>query len=190
MHTSLFNMEKPTVDRNSNLEEGASKKKYAVLFGYCGTGYHGSQAYSSHCMCSLRSNKNTDTIDDELITALHKAGVISDLNFFDENKFMKVTLTVDTNVQNGWGRAARTDKGVHAAGNVINCKLAIVQGKEKEAIDRINDALPSGIRVFKLVRWMMNSYCDTQDDKELQRKELLRQETVRVHTPRLCPRFL
>ena len=85
-------MEKPAVDRNANLEEGASKKKYAVLFGYCGTGYHGSQAYSSRFLCSVRSNKNTDTIDDELITALHKAGVISDLNFFDDNKYVKVVM--------------------------------------------------------------------------------------------------
>ena len=37
-------MEQPKVDRNSNLEEGANKKKYAVLFAYCGTNYHGSQA--------------------------------------------------------------------------------------------------------------------------------------------------
>ncbi len=89
-------MEKPAVDRNANLEEGASKKKYAVLFGYCGTGYHGSQAYSSPLLCSARSNKNTDTIDDELITALHKAGVISDLNFFDENKYVKVVTECQT----------------------------------------------------------------------------------------------
>lgn len=36
---------------------------------------------------------------------------------------------------------------------MIHCKLAIVQGKEDEAIQRINDALPSDIRVFKMVRW-------------------------------------
>ena len=36
------------------------------------------------------SNKGFDTIDDELIAGLHKAGCISDSNFFDENKFVKV----------------------------------------------------------------------------------------------------
>ena len=38
---------------------------------------------------------------------------------------------------------------------MIHCKLAIVQGKEDEAIQRINDALPSDIRVFKMVRWCL-----------------------------------
>ena len=65
-----------------------------------------------------------------------------------------------------------------------------MQGKEKEAIDRINGALPSGIRVFKLVRWAVNSRYDTQNNEELQREEFLRQETVRVHSPRVGPRPL
>ena len=29
--------------KNSNVDEAANKKKYAILFGYWGTGYHGSQ---------------------------------------------------------------------------------------------------------------------------------------------------
>lgn len=85
-------MEQPKVDRNSNLEEGANKKKYAVLFAYCGTNYHGSQACYPYHAGSSNRNKNTDTIDDELITAFHKAGVISDLNFYDDNKFIKAAL--------------------------------------------------------------------------------------------------
>lgn len=60
-------------------------------------------------------------------------------------------------MQNGWNRAARTDKGVHAAGNVISCKLEVVQGKEEETVDRINSCLPSDIRVFKILRQLLFS---------------------------------
>ena len=46
-------------------------------------------------------NKNTDTIDDALIDGLHKACVISDSNYYDEKRFIKVTqqFTVCTNLR-------------------------------------------------------------------------------------------
>lgn len=35
-----------------------------------------------------------DTIDDDMIDALHKAGCISDQNFYDDSKFSKVVYRV------------------------------------------------------------------------------------------------
>lgn len=37
--------EKETKSNSSNVDDGATKKKYAILYGYCGTGYQGSQTY-------------------------------------------------------------------------------------------------------------------------------------------------
>lgn len=46
-------------------------------------------------------------------------------------------------------RAARTDKGVHAAGNVISAKLII---EDEDIIDKINAQLPEHIRVWGISR--------------------------------------
>lgn len=46
-------------------------------------------------------------------------------------------------------RCARTDKGVHAAGNVISLKLII---EDPEVIPKINAALPDQIRVWDIIR--------------------------------------
>lgn len=37
--------EKEIKSNSSNVDDGATKKKYAILYGYCGTGYQGSQTY-------------------------------------------------------------------------------------------------------------------------------------------------
>ena len=72
------------------VDEAATKKKYVVMFGYCGTAYHGLQTYFRNWAALLNRNKNTDTIDDTLIEGLHKACVITDANFYAENRFVKV----------------------------------------------------------------------------------------------------
>ncbi|AAS53269.2 AFL105Cp [Eremothecium gossypii ATCC 10895] len=101
------------------------KRKVAVMVGYCGTGYHG-----------MQYNPPNRTIEAELFEAFVKAGAISRANSTDLKK-------------NGFMRAARTDKGVHAGGNVISLKLII----EDPAIkDKINEHLPPGIRVWGISR--------------------------------------
>ena len=81
-------------------EEGAKKsnkkRKVAVVFGYVGKGYNG-----------MQRNPGVVTIEDEMEAAIHKAGGISDDN---KGFFTKVH----------WMRAARTDKGVSAIGQVIS----------------------------------------------------------------------
>lgn len=46
-------------------------------------------------------------------------------------------------------RCARTDKGVHAAGNVISLKLIV---EDPDVVAKINAALPAQIRVWDIIR--------------------------------------
>lgn len=101
------------------------KRKVAVMIGYCGTGYHG-----------MQYNPPNDTIEKELFEAFVRAGAISKANSTDLKK-------------NGFQRAARTDKGVHAGGNVISLKLII---EDPEVKEKINNELPDQIRVWDISR--------------------------------------
>ncbi|EXJ95199.1 tRNA pseudouridine38-40 synthase [Capronia coronata CBS 617.96] len=106
-------------------EERKPKKKVAVLIGYAGTGYHGMQ---------LTTDKKT--IEGDLFKAFVTAGAISKANADDPKKSSFV-------------RCARTDKGVHAAGNVISLKLII---EDPDIVKKINDSLTPQIRVWGFER--------------------------------------
>lgn len=106
-------------------EERRPKKKVAVMIGYAGTGYRGMQL--AH---------DQKTIEGDLFQAFVKAGAISKNNADDPKKSSFV-------------RCARTDKGVHAAGNVISLKLIV---EDEDIVQRINDALVPQIRVWGYVR--------------------------------------
>lgn len=84
------------------------------------------------------------TIEGDIFDALHKAGAVSDENFKDHKK---VELQ----------RAARTDAGVHAAGNVISLKMILnpplPEGFATLA-DYVNSFLPPQIRMWGHVRTM------------------------------------
>ncbi|TGJ70135.1 tRNA pseudouridine synthase 1 [Orbilia oligospora] len=105
-------------------EERRPKKKVAVLIGYCGTGYKGMQL-----------NPPTKTIEGDLFAAFVAAGAISKANSDDPKKSSLV-------------RCARTDKGVHAAGNVISLKLII---ESPTVIEDINAQLVPQIRVWDII---------------------------------------
>lgn len=107
--------------------ERRPKKKVACMIGYCGTGYNGMQ---------IQNNPGVKTIEGELFRAFVAAGAISPENADDLKK-------------NGFMRAARTDKGVHAAGNVISCKLIV---EDEGVLARINAELPGQIRVWGIER--------------------------------------
>ena len=79
----------------TNTEERASKKKYAILYGYCGTGYQGSQAFIFIFVWIIYRNKGTKTIDDDLIEGLYKAGCISEQNYNDDRRFVKVLRIIN-----------------------------------------------------------------------------------------------
>ncbi|EMR11776.1 tRNA pseudouridine(38-40) synthase [Pneumocystis murina B123] len=101
------------------------KKKVACFIGYCGTGYHGMQV-----------NDPNRTIEGDLFKAFVDTGAISEMNADDPKK-------------SSLNRAARTDRGVHAACNVLSLKLIIDQ---PNLLERINAALPETIRVWGVSR--------------------------------------
>ncbi|KAI9853018.1 MAG: tRNA pseudouridine synthase 1 [Thelocarpon superellum] len=106
-------------------EERKPKRKVAVLIGYSGTGYKGMQL-----------NATEKTIEGDLFEAFVAAGAISRANSDDPKKSSLV-------------RCARTDKGVHAAGNVISLKLIV---EEADVVQKINDHLSPQIRVWGIQR--------------------------------------
>jgi tRNA pseudouridine38-40 synthase len=108
--------------------KGFKKERVAILFGYIGAGYQG-----------LQKNPNAKTIEDELEKAIFAAGAISESNF----GFFQKT---------GWNRAARTDKGVHAAGQIISLRLMVKPNGYNELTAAINSHLPPAIRCFGVFR--------------------------------------
>ena len=100
---------------------GKKKKKIALFFGYNGDGYQG-----------MQRNPGAKTIEDDLESAIVKAGGIADSNAGDFNKVH-------------WNRAARTDKGVSAVGQVVSFKCMNADDGNTETIVRlINEHLPRG----------------------------------------------
>ncbi|KOS19001.1 tRNA pseudouridine synthase 1 [Escovopsis weberi] len=120
-------------------EERRPKRKVAVMIGYAGTGYKGMQL-----------NGEEETIERDLFRAFVAAGAISKANADDPRK-------------SSLARCARTDKGVHAAGNVISLKLII---EDEDIVERINGALPPQIRVWGIQRtnnsYNCYQYCDSR----------------------------
>ncbi|KAJ1978947.1 tRNA pseudouridine synthase 1 [Dimargaris verticillata] len=101
------------------------KRKVALMMGFCGTGYQGMQV-----------NPGSKTIEGDLYQALVAAGAVSQDNANDVKKVNFV-------------RAARTDKGVHAAGQVVSLKMIV---DLPDIVAKINAALPDQIRVWGFVR--------------------------------------
>lgn len=106
-------------------EDRRPKRKVAVYIGYAGTGYKGMQI-----------NDQEKTIEGDLFNAFVKAGAISKANADDPKKSSLV-------------RCARTDKGVHAAGNIISLKLIV---DDTDIVQKINENLPPQIRVWGFER--------------------------------------
>lgn len=120
----------PKLDENGipiPKSERRPKRKVACMIGYCGTGYNGMQ---------IQNNPDVKTIEGEIFQAFLKAGAIAPENGDDLKK-------------NDFMRAARTDKGVHAAGNVISAKLII---EDDDILEKINAALPEQIRFWGIER--------------------------------------
>lgn len=109
------------------------------MIGYSGTGYKGMQV-----------NGDEPTIERDLFRAFIDAKAISKANADDPRK-------------SSLARCARTDKGVHAAGNVISLKLII---EDENIVDRINAHLPEQIRVWGIQRtnnsFNCYQYCDSR----------------------------
>jgi tRNA pseudouridine38-40 synthase len=121
--------EKEDVKENSSSSIGGQWGRWAIIFGYIGESYQG-----------LQKNPGAKTIEDAVETALFHAGIIEASDYGTLSKV-------------GWNRAARTDKGVHAAGQVISLMLRLREGETEDDLRvRTNSFLPSEIRVFDFVR--------------------------------------
>ncbi|GBE86651.1 tRNA pseudouridine synthase 1 [Sparassis crispa] len=106
------------------------KAKSAMLIGFCGSGYQGMQMqYEAH----------VKTIEGTLFDALVRIGAVSKDNADDH---AKVALH----------RAARTDAGVHAAGNLVSLKLITEIPGVPDFVARVNEELPPEIRLWSVSR--------------------------------------
>lgn len=106
------------------------KRKVALYVGYDGAPYHG-----------MQRNAGVQAVSDVLEQALHEAGAISDENFGFLEKIK-------------WTVAARTDRGVSAAGNVVSLKVMWPRDAQDDDVelkaltDRVNKGLPEHVKVF------------------------------------------
>ncbi|KAJ1901913.1 tRNA pseudouridine synthase 1 [Kickxella alabastrina] len=123
--------------RAEGSEPRQPKRKVALLIGFCGTGYQGMQV-----------NPNAKTIEGELFKALGAAGAVSADNADDQGKVQ-------------FQRAARTDKGVHAAGQVVSLKMII---EDPGIVAKLNANLPEQIRAWGFVRTIRSFNCKTMCD--------------------------
>jgi len=112
------------------------KQKVAMLLAYCGSSYQGMQI-----------NPNARTIESELHAAFAKSGVVSPENALDPSKVNFV-------------RSCRTDKGVHAAGQVVSLKALMTN----DIVEKINHELPDCIRVFGVLPVMKGFHAKTHCD--------------------------
>ncbi|KAH7914642.1 pseudouridine synthase [Hygrophoropsis aurantiaca] len=139
--TSKMQLEEPSREQSPKPLR-LPKRQSALLIGFCGTGCNGMQI-----------QPNVRTIEGVLFEALVRAGAVSQDNADDPTK---VSLS----------RAARTDAGVHAAGNLVSMKLITVIPGVKDFAARINEELPPEIRVWGYGR-VQNSFnarmsCDSR----------------------------
>lgn len=102
------------------------------MIGYSGTGYKGMQISGTE-----------RTIEGDLFHAFVKAGAISKANAEDPKK-------------SGLVRCARTDKGVHAAGNMVSLKLIV---EDEDIVQKINAELSPQIRVWGIERTIGSFSC-------------------------------
>eukprot|EP01038_Epipyxis_sp_PR26KG_P013629 gene13629-18289_t len=106
-----------------------AKKKYAICFGYLGTNYQG-----------LQINPGAITLEAELEKALFMSGAIAECNFGHMQKIQ-------------WTRAARTDRGVHAAAQCCAMKLILpANGDRNPLLNKLNTLLPKDMRVHKITK--------------------------------------
>ena len=144
-----------------------TKRKVTMLMGYLGTNYGGFQI-----------NEGVRSIQSELELALYRNQYISRDNFGCPQKYH-------------WSTSGRTDKGVHAAAQVVSMKMELLphelqttchgddddddnddiatgssssSGSRNEMLHRINASLPNDIRIFDICRTNKNFTAKIQRD--------------------------
>ena len=137
-----FSLTVPTFTEDDQESEKRQKRKVALLLGYLGTGYSGFQI-----------NAEQRTLQAELELALYKGRFITPDNFGFPNKI-------------SWSTSGRTDKGVHAASQVISAKIEILPSQTMDDVRQvINEHLPPSFRVLDVVRTTRSFCAKTQRDQ-------------------------
>lgn len=128
-----------TTDSKKQCRESdrVKKRKVALLLAYSGQGYLG-----------MQRNPGRKTIEEDLLTALLKGSFITEEAFSTPQMIQ-------------FQRAARTDKGVSAARQVVSIKLP-----EDTKVETINNHLPAQIHVLAIKRatkgFNSKSSCDAR----------------------------
>lgn len=71
---------------------------------------------------------------------------------YASSQYFQVGRKVDAICKVSLARAARTDAGVHAAGNVVSLKMIITIPGVSDIVARVNEELPPEIRLWGYVR--------------------------------------
>lgn len=113
------------------------RRKVAILLAYCGAGYQG-----------MQKNPGARTIEGDLEEALYQAGAVPEADRAAPRRYE-------------WARAARTDKGVSAAAQVVSGRFYV---DPPGFVDRLNAQLAPQIRAFGYVRvtnsFSAKKFCD------------------------------
>ncbi|XP_055607594.1 pseudouridylate synthase 1 homolog [Uranotaenia lowii] len=129
--------EDPEAVRNFDPASRVKKRKCVIIMGYSGVDYLG-----------MQRNPGTKTIEEDLLGAMLKHSWISEEAFGQPQQVQFM-------------RAARTDKGVSAATQVVSLKLP-----ENVDVEALNRDLPDQIRVFAVKRvtkgFNSKSNCDAR----------------------------
>ncbi|KAJ0969816.1 hypothetical protein J5N97_022693 [Dioscorea zingiberensis] len=113
------------------------RRKIAIFLAYCGAGYQG-----------MQKNPGARTIEGDLEEALFLSGAVPEHDRALPRRY-------------DWARAARTDKGVSAAGQVVSGRFYI---DPPGLLDRLNSHLHPQIRIFGFKRvtssFSAKKFCD------------------------------
>ena len=113
------------------------RRKVAIFVAYCGFGYQG-----------MQKNPGAKTIEGDLEEALFLSGAVPESDRGLPRRY-------------DWARAARTDKGVSAAGQVVSGRFYV---DPPDFTLRLNSHLPSQIRIFGFKRttssFNAKKFCD------------------------------
>ncbi|XP_071447952.1 pseudouridylate synthase 1 homolog isoform X2 [Hetaerina americana] len=130
--------QEPTEEPKNPKLEKVKRKKMAVLLAYSGSGYLG-----------MQRNPGMKTIEEDLLGAMKSANLISEEAYEHPQEIQ-------------FQRAARTDKGVSAARQIVSLKLPC----EGPVVESINEYLPPQIRVIGMKRvtkgFNSKSACDAR----------------------------
>lgn len=110
-------------------KRGASNpKKHILIISYIGTNFAG-----------IQINPGVKNIEDELLNALDAVGALKTKNTKDKHALE-------------WYRACRTDKGVHAARNIVTARLFLDVAEKPDFIQNVNDKLSPDVRLVAIQR--------------------------------------